>query len=256
VIHSTALISSSAELHDEVQVGPYSVIGPDVHIGRGTEIGAHTVIKGPTTIGEENRIFQFATIGEDPQDKKYGGEPTRLEIGDRNTFREYCSVHRGTAQEAGVTKIGNDNWFMAYIHIAHDCVLADNIIMSNNATLAGHVIVDEYVIFSGMSAVHQFCRVGAHSFLGGFTAVTKDVPPYVIVSGQPTEVRGINSEGLKRRGFSKDQLKNLKDAYRILYRSGLRLAEATEQLIELSRGKPEIQNLVEFLRHSERSILR
>lgn len=256
MIHPTALVSSSAELHEEVQVGPYSIIGPDVHIGRGTEIGAHAVIKGPTTIGEDNRIFQFATIGEDPQDKKYDGEPTRLEIGDRNTFREYCSVHRGTAQETGVTTIGNDNLLMAYIHIAHDCVLADNIIMSNNATLAGHVIVDDYVIFSGFSGVHQFCRVGAHSFLGGFTAVTKDVPPYVIVSGQPTAVRGINSEGLKRRGFNADQLKNLKDAYRILFRSGLRLAEATEQLTELSPDKPEVQVLVDFLQKSERSILR
>jgi len=256
VIHPTALVSSSAELHEEVQVGPYSIIGPDVHIGRGTEIGAHAVIKGPATIGEDNRIFQFATIGEDPQDKKYDGEPTRLEIGDRNTFREYCSVHRGTAQETGVTTIGNDNLLMAYIHIAHDCVLADNIIMSNNATLAGHVIVDDYVIFSGFSGVHQFCRIGAHSFLGGFTAVTKDVLPYVIVSGQPTAVRGINSEGLKRRGFNADQLKNLKDAYRILFRSGLRLAEATEQLTKLSPDKPEVQVLVDFLQKSERSILR
>ncbi len=256
MIHSTALISSSAELHEDVQVGPYSIIGSDVYIGRGTEIGAHVVIKGTTKIGEDNRIFQFATIGEDPQDKKYDGESTRLEIGDRNTFREYCSVHRGTAQEAGVTTIGNDNWFMAYIHIAHDCVLADNIIMSNNATLAGHVIVDDYAIFSGFCAVHQFCRVGAHSFLGGYAAVTKDVPPYVMVSGQPTAVRGINSEGLKRRGFDAGQVKNLKDAYRILYRSGLRLDEAREQLTELSPGKPGVQALVEFLHKSERSILR
>ncbi len=256
MIHSTAQISSSAELHEDVRVGPYSVIGPDVQIGRGTEIGAHVVLKGPTRIGEDNRIFQFASIGEDPQDKKYGGEKTRLEIGDRNTFREFCSIHRGTVQEAGVTTIGSDNWIMAYVHIAHDCILADNIIMSNNATLAGHVVVEEYAIFSGLCAVHQFCRIGAHSFVGGFAGVARDVPPYIIVSGQPPAARGINSEGLKRRGFDADQLRNLKEAYRILYRSGLRLTEAQERLSELSADQPELNVMVEFLRKSERGILR
>ena len=222
-IHATAILDPGAELDEGVVVGPYAVIGAGVRIGSGTSIGAHAVVKGPTVIGRDNRIFQFASIGEDPQDKKYRGEPTRLVIGDRNNFREFCTINRGTSQDQGVTSIGNDNWIMSYVHVAHDCVVGNDVIFSNNATLAGHVHVGDHVICSGFSAIHQFCRIGAHAFLGGFAAVTRDVPPYVMVAGQPTAPHGINSEGLKRRGFTPDQLRNLKEAYRILDRKSTRL---------------------------------
>ncbi len=255
-IHPTAIVSPEAELDGSVSVGPYAVIGPGVHIGAGTTVGSHALLKGPATIGRDNRIFGFAVIGEDPQDKKYGGEPTRLEIGDRNTFREFCTVHRGTTQDKGVTHIGNDNWIMAYVHIAHDCVVGNDVICSNNTTLAGHVEVGDYVICSGFSAIHQFCRLGAHSFLGGFAAITRDVPPYVMVAGQPTAPHGINSEGLKRRGFSTEQLRNLKDAYRILYRDGLQLAEARDRIAALAESQAELRILVDFIDSSERSLIR
>ncbi|MEZ5564384.1 MAG: acyl-ACP--UDP-N-acetylglucosamine O-acyltransferase [Gammaproteobacteria bacterium] len=255
-IHPTAIVDSRAELAADVSVGPYAVIDAGVTIGAGTTIGAHTVIRGTTTIGRQNRIFQFASIGEDPQDKKYGGEPTCLEIGDRNTFREFCTINRGTAQDLGTTRIGNDNWIMAYVHVAHDCVVGNEVIFSNNTTLAGHVHVGDHVICSGFSAVHQFCRLGAHSFLGGFAAVTRDVPPYVIVAGQPTAPHGINSEGLKRRGFTAEQLRNLKEAYRILYREQLQLAEARERLAALASTQPEVRLLVDFIDQSERSLIR
>lgn len=255
-IHPTAIVDPGAEVAPDVVIGPYAVIGVGVSIGAGTTIGAHVVVKGTTRIGRQNRIFQFASIGEDPQDKKYGGEATRLEIGDRNTFREFCTINRGTAQDLGVTRIGNDNWIMAYVHVAHDCVIGDHVIFSNNTTLAGHVHVGDHVICSGFSAVHQFCRLGAHSFLGGFAAITRDVPPYVIVAGQPTAPHGINAEGLKRRGFTADQLRNLKDAYRILYREQLQLAEARERLAGLAATQPELRILVEFIDQSERSLIR
>lgn len=255
-IHSTAIVSAQADLDSTVSVGPYAVIGPGVRIGAGTTIGSHALLKGPATIGRDNRIFGFAVIGEDPQDKKYGGEPTRLEIGDRNTFREFCTVHRGTAQDKGVTCIGNDNWIMAYVHIAHDCVVGSDVICSNNTTLAGHVQVGDHVICSGFSAIHQFCRLGAHSFLGGFAAITRDVPPYVMVGGQPTAPHGINTEGLKRRGFSADQLRNLKDAYRILYRDSLQLAEARDRIAALAESQPELRILIDFIDSSERSLIR
>jgi UDP-N-acetylglucosamine acyltransferase len=255
-IHPTAIVAAEAELDGSVSVGPYAVIGPGVQIGAGTTIGAHTVIKGAATIGCDNRIFQFASIGEDPQDKKYRGEPTRLEIGDRNTFREFCTINRGTAQDGGVTRIGNDNWIMAYVHVAHDCTVGNDVIFSNNATLAGHVRVDDHVICSGFSAVHQFCRLGAHSFLGGFAAITRDVPPYIMVAGQPTAPHGINSEGLKRRGFTPEQLRNLKDAYRILYREQLQLADARARLATLAQTQEELRLLVDFIDQSERSLIR
>lgn len=255
-IHPTAIVDPGAELAADVCVGPYSVIGPAVSIAAGTTIGAHVVVKGQTRIGRENRIFQFASIGEDPQDKKYGGEATRLEIGDRNTFREFCTINRGTAQDLGVTRIGDDNWIMAYVHVAHDCVVGSHVIFSNNTTLAGHVHVGDHVICSGFSAVHQFCRIGAHSFLGGFAAITRDVPPYVIVAGQPTAPHGINTEGLKRRGFTAEQLRNLKDAYRILYRDQLQLADARERLALLAETQPEVRLLVDFIDQSERSLIR
>ncbi len=255
-VHPTAIVSPGAELDAGVTIGPYAVIGPGVRLGAGTTVGAHAVLKGPTTIGRDNRIFQFASVGEDPQDKKYRGEETRLEIGDRNTFREFTTINRGTAQDQGTTRIGNDNWIMSYVHVAHDCVVGNDVIFSNNATLAGHVRVEDHVICSGFSAVHQFCRLGAHSFLGGFAAVTRDVPPYVMVGGQPTAPHGINSEGLKRRGFSADQLRNIKEAYRLLYREGLQLAEARERLAELAASQPEIRILVDFIDTSERSLIR
>lgn len=255
-IHPTAIVDRGAELADGVTVGPYAIIGPGVTIGPGTTVGTHAVLKGPTRIGADNRIFQFASIGDDPQDKKYAGEPTRLEIGDRNTFREFCTVNRGTSQDRGVTQIGHDNWIMAYVHIAHDCLVGNDVIFSNNATLAGHVEVADHVICSGFSAVHQFCRLGAHCFLGGFAAITRDVPPYVMVAGQPSAPHGINTEGLKRRGFDADQLRNLKEAYRILYRDGLQLAEARQKLAALAGSQPELQVIVEFIDKSERGLIR
>lgn len=255
-IHPTAIVDPAAELDKGVSVGPYAVIGAGVRIGAGTTVGAHAVVKGLATIGRDNRIFQFASIGEDPQDKKYGGEPTRLEIGDRNTFREFCTINRGTAQDGGVTRIGNDNWIMAYVHVAHDCIVGNDAIFSNNATLAGHVQVGDHVICSGFSAVHQFCRLGAHSFLGGFAAITRDVPPYIMVAGQPTAPHGINSEGLKRRGFTAEQVRNLKDAYRILYRDQLPLAEARSRLAALAKTQVELRILVDFIDKSERSLIR
>jgi len=255
-IHPTAIVDSGAELDTGVSVGAYAVIGAGVSIGAGTRVGPHAVVKGHATIGRDNRIFQFSSIGEDPQDKKYGGEPTKLEIGDRNTFREFCTINRGTAQDGGVTRIGNDNWIMAYVHVAHDCVVGNNVIFSNNTTLAGHVQVGDHVICSGFSAIHQFCRLGAHCFLGGFAAVTRDVPPYVTVAGQPTAPHGINSEGLKRRGFTADQLRNLKDAYRILYRDQLPLNEARARLATLAETQVELRILVDFIDKSERSLIR
>lgn len=256
MIHASAIISPTAELAEGVTVGPYSVIGPRVRVGAGTVIGPHVVINGPTRIGENNRIFQFASIGEEPQDKKYGGEETALEIGNGNTIREFCTINRGTAQDAGVTRIGNDNWLMAYTHVAHDCQIGSNVIMSNNATLAGHVHIGDYAVLSGFTAVHQFCRIGAHSFIGGLSGITRDVLPFMLVAGHPPEPHGINQEGLKRRGFAAEQIRNLKEAYRILYRSGLRLVEAREQLERLAAGRPEVQVLVTFIDQSERSILR
>ena len=255
-IHATAIVAPGAQLDPGVQVGPYAVIGAGVVIGAGTTVGAHAVLKGPATIGRDNRIFQFTSIGEDPQDKKYRGEPTQVVIGDRNTFREFCTINRGTAQDQGVTRIGNDNWIMAYVHVAHDCAVGNDVIFSNNSTLAGHVQVGDHVICSGFSAVHQFCRLGAHSFLGGFAAVTRDVPPYVMVAGQPTAPHGINSEGLKRRGFTPEQLRNLKEAYRILYREQLQLAEARDKLAVLAETQPELRILVDFIDKSERSLIR
>ncbi len=256
MIHPTAVVSPQAELAADVEIGPYAVIGPGVQIGAGTRIAAHVVVRGPTTLGERNRVFQFASIGDDPQDKKYGGEPTRLEIGNDNTIREYCSINRGTVQDGGVTRVGNGNWLMSYTHIAHDCCVGNDVIMSNNATLAGHVHVEDHAILSGFCAVHQFCRIGAHSFIGGLCGITRDVLPFLMVAGIPPEPRGINQEGLKRRGFTTEQLRNLKEAYRILYRSGLRLEEAREQLGELAATQPEVATIVAFLDRSERSIVR
>jgi len=255
-IHATAIVDTAAELATDVEVGPYSIIGPDVCIGRGTVIGSHVVLKGPTTLGEENRIYQFASVGDAPQDKKYAGEPTRLEIGHRNTIREGCTINRGTTQDQGVTRVGDDNWIMAYVHIAHDCVVGNQVILANNASLAGHVHVEDMAILGGFAGVHQFCRIGAHSFVGGFSAITRDVPPYMMVSGVPPEPRGINLEGLRRRGFGPEAIRALKEAYRLLYRAGLRLTEAREQIAALAVEHSELRLIVDFIDRSERSILR
>jgi UDP-N-acetylglucosamine acyltransferase len=256
MIDPRAIVSDKAQLAADVEVGPFSVIGPDVVIGAGSWVGPHVVINGPTTIGRECRVFQFASIGDEPQDKKYKGEPTRLEIGDRNVFREFCTINRGTAGGHGVTRIGDDNLFMAYAHVAHDCNVGDKCVMANYSVLAGHVELGDWAILAGYAGVHQFCKVGAHAFLGNNAAVTRDVPPYLLVSGTPAEPKGINSEGIKRRGFSPEQIANLKNAYRVLYRSGLKLAEATAQLTDLARSQPEVQPLVDFLGRVTRSIVR
>jgi len=256
LIHSTAIISDSAKIDDKVEIGAYSVIGGDVEIGSGTRIDSHVVINGPTKIGRDNHIYQFASIGDDPQDKKYGDEPTRLIIGDRNTIREFCTLSRGTVQDLGETIVGDDNWIMAYVHIAHDCVVGNKTIMANNVTLAGHVHVGDWVIFGGFSGAHQFATVGAHAFLGMYAGVNRDVPAYTMVAGQPAAPRGINSEGLKRRDFSEEQIRNIKNAYRLVYRKGLKLSEATEQIEELSKHQPELVIFLESLRPSERGIIR
>jgi UDP-N-acetylglucosamine acyltransferase len=214
------------------------------------------VINGPTTLGRDNKVFQFASVGDAPQDRKYRGEPTRLEVGDRNVFREFCSINRGTAGGRGVTRIGNDCLFMAYSHVAHDCIVGDNCILSNCTALAGHVELGDWVILSGYAGIHQFCKVGAHAFLANNAAVTRDVPPYLLVAGSPAEPKGVNSEGLKRRGFDAAQIANIKGAYRLFYRSGLKLAEAQERLAELAATQPELAPFVEFLGASERSIIR
>ncbi len=256
MIHSTAIVSPSAIIADDVEIGPYAVIGDEVAIGAGTVIDSHVVINGPTTIGSGNHIYQFASIGDDPQDKKYAGETTRLVIGDRNTIREYCTISRGTAQDLGETRIGDDNWIMAYVHIAHDCVVGNNTIFANNATLAGHVHVGDWVIFAGFSGAHQFCRIGPHAFLGMYAGASRDVPAYVTVAGLPAAPHGINSEGLKRRGFTTEQIQNIKNGYRIVYRQGRRLADAIDELEGRAESQPELRPFVESLRSSERGIVR
>ena len=255
-IHETAIVSPEANLASGVSVGAYTIIEAGVTIGADTEVGHHCVIKGDTTIGERNHIFQFSSIGEDPQDKKYAGEPTRLVIGDGNTIREYCSLNRGTAQDDGITIVGDNNWLMAYVHIAHDCVIGNETIFANNVTLAGHVTVGDYAIWGGFSGAHQFARVGAHAFIANNTGVAKDVPPYVMAAGLPAAPRGINSEGLKRRGFDTDEVRAIKDAFRLLYRSGLRLEEAREKIAELAKERSEILIIAKFLEHSERGFIR
>lgn len=255
-IHPTAIISDKTSIADDAEIGAYAVISDDVEIGARTRIGSHVVINGPTKIGVENRIYQFASIGDDPQDKKYAGEPTRLIIGDRNTIREYCTVSRGTVQDQGVTRVGDDNWIMAYVHIAHDCVIANKCILANNATLAGHVHVGDWAIFGGFSGAHQFCRIGPHAFLGMYAGANRDVPAYTVVSGQPAVPKGINSEGLKRREFDAEQIRNIKNAYRIVYRKGNKLAAAIDEIAELSNDRPELDVFLESLRSSERGVVR
>jgi UDP-N-acetylglucosamine acyltransferase len=256
MIDPHAVVDARAELAIDVDVGPFCVIGAEVTIGAGTRLGPHVVIRGPTRIGRDCRIFQFASLGDAPQDKKYKDEPTRLEIGDRNQIREFTTMHRGTAQGHGVTRVGNDNLFMAYTHVAHDCVVGSNVVLANFATLGGHVELGDWVIMAGFSGIHQFCKIGAHCFLANNAAVTRDVPPYLMVAGQPAEPHSINAEGLKRRGFTPAQIRNLRQAYRILYRSGLKLDAATERLKELASRAPEVQPFVDFLPTATRSLIR
>jgi UDP-N-acetylglucosamine acyltransferase len=255
-IDPRAVIDPKARIADGVTIAPYAIIGPDVEIGAGTWVGPHVVINGPCRIGKENKFYQFSSIGEDPQDKKYKGEPTLLEIGDRNVIREYCTFNRGTAQDKGTTKIGDDNWIMAYVHIAHDCEVGNNTIFANNATLAGHVTIEDYVTLGGASLIHQFCVVGAHSFVGMGSAIAKDVPPFLMVSGQPAEPHGLNLEGLRRRGFTPETIKALRQAYKIVYRSGLTVVQALEQLKPLVEEFEQVAQFAGFVRDSGRGIVR
>jgi UDP-N-acetylglucosamine acyltransferase len=256
LIDTRAVISPRAQLGEGVRVGPFAVIGPDVVIGARTTVGAHAVIEGPTRIGEDNQIFQFASIGAAPQDKKYQGEPTQLAIGDRNVFREFCTMHRGTAKGRGLTTIGSDCLFMAYSHVAHDCDVGSNVILANCATMGGHVQIGDWVQLGGLSAIHQHCHVGAHAFVAGGAILTRDLPPYVMIAGNPAKPNSINAEGLKRRGFTPEQVRNLRTAYRILYRSGLKLTDAVAQLTELARDNTEVQPLLAFIDASTRSLVR
>ncbi|HWU99145.1 MAG TPA: acyl-ACP--UDP-N-acetylglucosamine O-acyltransferase [Oxalicibacterium sp.] len=259
-IHPTAIIDSNAQLAESVEVGAYSVIGPHVTIGANTKIGPHVVVEGHTSIGSDNHIFQFASIGAAPQDKKYAGEPTRLEIGDRNTIREFVTINLGTTQDAGVTRLGNDNWIMAYVHIAHDCQLGSNIILANNATLAGHVHLADWVFLGGFTSVHQFCHIGAHAMTAFTAAVSQDIPPFVTAAGNRAVPAGINSEGLRRRGFSSSQIAAIKRAYRTIYRSGLPLQEAKAALQAEEEKSPDaagyLRQLREFIEASPRGIIR
>jgi UDP-N-acetylglucosamine acyltransferase len=256
VIDARALVSPEARLAADVTVGPFTVIGAGVEIGPRTIVGPHAVINGPTTIGADNHVFQFASIGDAPQDKKYRGEPTRLVIGAHNVFREFCTVNRGTTHDRGVTSIGDDNLFMACSHVAHDCAVGSHTVFANSAVLGGHVEVGDWVILGGLSAVHQFCKLGAHAFIAGGAMVRQDVPPYVMVAGDPATPYAVNSEGLKRRGFTEEQIRAIREAYRILYRSDLKLAEARTRLEPLSRERPEIKAFADFIQASTRSIVR
>lgn len=255
-VHPQAIVDPSARLAEGVTVGPWSYIGPEVEIGEGTEVLSHVVIKGPTVIGRNNRIFQFASVGEECQDKKYGGEPTTLVIGDHNIVRENCTIHRGTVQDRGETRIGSHNLMMAYVHIAHDCVIGDNTILANCATLAGHVVVGDWAILGGGTMVHQFCNIGPHSMSGGGSIVLKDIPAYVMASGQSASPHGINVEGLRRRGFSKEVLLALRRAYKVIYRQGLTTEQAREALEKTYSDLPEMRLLIESLRIAERGIVR
>ncbi|HKJ10566.1 MAG TPA: acyl-ACP--UDP-N-acetylglucosamine O-acyltransferase [Gammaproteobacteria bacterium] len=256
MIDERAVIHPSARLDEDVEVGPYAIIGPEVQIGAGTRIGPHAFVKGPARIGRDNRIFQFASVGDDPQDKKYGGEPTWLEIGDRNVIREYCTINRGTVQDEGVTRIGDDNWIMAYVHIAHDCQVGSNTVFANNASLAGHVRIEDHVILGGFTLVHQFCSIGTHSFTSYSTGISKDIPPYLMVSGSPARPHGLNSEGLRRHGFPVAEREALRKAYKTLYRSGSTLEQALKDLRELAQTSSSVATMVAFIENRTRGIIR
>lgn len=256
MIHDTAIIDPSAIIADSVKIGAYSIIGANVEIGANCEIGPHVVINGPTKIGENNRIYQFSSVGEDPQDKKYAGEATLLEIGDNNLIRESVTINRGTVQGGGVTKIGNDNWIMAYVHIAHDCIVGNDNIIANNASLAGHVVIADFVILGGFSLISQFNRIGSYAFSAMSSVISRNIPPYVLVSGHMAKPIGVNVEGLRRRKFTDEQIKNIKQAYKLVYRSGLRIEEAVARLEVLSQSQPELVILSAFLNAQQGSIIR
>ena len=258
LIHATAIVDVGAELAADVAVGPYAVIGAGVKVGSGTRIGAHCVIEGPTTIGTDNQIYSHAALGAAPQDKKYAGEPTELHIGNRNTIREFCTLNRGTAQDQGVTRVGDDNWIMAYVHLAHDVQLGNQTILANNATLAGHVQVGDWAIVGGLTGVHQFCKIGAHVITGFQSHVSQDVPPFMTVAGNPLAVHGINTEGLRRRGFSRERLALVKQMHRLLYRDGLTLEAARSAIEQLlgTDGDADVRLLLAFLANSTRGIVR
>ena len=254
LIHSTSIIHDGAKIHESVQIGPYTIINKDVDIDEGTSIGSHVVIDGLTKIGKNNKIFSHNSIGQQPQDKKYNNEPTRLEIGDSNTIREFCTINTGTVQDEGVTRIGSHNWIMAYAHIAHDCQLANNIIMANNSSLAGHVHIDEYAILGGFTLVHQFCKIGSHIMTAVGTKIFKDVPDYMMVHGEKASPSGINLEGLKRRNFTNSEIDSIKEAYKIIYRQNNTANEAVEKLAFSS--DPNIIKLASFIKNSSRGIVR
>lgn len=256
MIHPSAIIDPDAKIADSVEVGAYSIIGAGVEIEENTWVGPHVVIQGPTKIGKENKLFQFSSIGEVPQDKKFHNEVSYLEIGARNTIREFATINRGTEDGGGITRIGDDNWLMAYIHIAHDCQVGNNTIFANNASLAGHAIIEDFAILGGFTLVHQFCTIGQHAFCGMGSAISKDVLPYVMVNGSPASTHGLNSEGIKRKGFSKETIKALKDAYKIIYRKKLTVDEANEKLKALAEEFAEVNNMLIALNQSERGILR
>lgn len=256
MIHPTAIIHPGAQLADNVSIGPYSVIGEHVKIASGTRIAAHVVIEGWTEIGRDNQIYQFSSIGANPQDLKYAGQETYLKIGDRNRIREFTTLNRGTAEGGGVTSIGNDNLFMAYSHVAHDCIVHDHAILANGATLAGHVEVESAAILGGLSAVHQFCRIGCHTMISGGAMVTQDVPPYTVAQGDRAKTMGLNLIGLKRRGFSEDAIRGIKKAYRLIFRSGIRLEEALVKIADEIEMTPELDHFVTFIKESQRGIAR
>jgi UDP-N-acetylglucosamine acyltransferase len=256
MIHPTAIVDPDARLAADVSVGPYAVIDGDVEIGAGTAVGPHAVIRGPTRIGRENRIFQFVSLGDIPQDKKYRGERTFLEIGDRNTIREFCTFNRGTVQDVGTTRVGHDNWIMAYVHIAHDCQIGSHTVFANNAQLAGHVHVGDYVILGGFTVVHQHVHIGAHAITAMGTIVLQDIPPFVTAAGNTAKPHGINSEGLKRRGFTAESIASIKRAYKSLYRSGLSLEDARREISEQTSDCADLRLLLDFIDTSQRAIIR
>jgi len=256
LIHPTAIVNSKANLDSSVKVGPYSIIDADVSIGAGSVIGNHVTITGNTTIGKNNYIYHYSSIGESPQDKKYNQEKTFLEIGDNNTIREFCTFNRGTAQDQSLTKIGNNNWIMAYVHLAHDCEIKNHTILANNTSLAGHVTIDDYAILGGFTLVHQFCKIGSHIITAVNTVVFKDIPPYIIAAGYDAKPNGINVEGLKRRGFDPKIITKIKEAYKILYRKGLSLNEAEAQIKLLSKDTKELNLYTDFIAKSTRGIIR
>lgn len=256
MISPQAIVDPSAKIASNVTISPFSIIGPNVEIGEGTWIGPHVVINGPTVIGKDNKFYQFSSIGEDPQDKKYDGEATRLVIGDRNIFREFMTISRGTTTGTGITQIGSDNLFMAYVHIAHDCVLGNNITFSNNASLAGHVTVDDYSSLGGFVGVHQFCQIGRHSFCGGGSIIVNDVLPYITVSGHPAQSYGLNLVGLKRHGFTPDDIIQIKRAYKILCREGTNLEESLSKIDTMIADCAHLQRMVDFVRQSKRGFIR